>query len=69
MGHVTCRSVRPVAFDLRGTGGVEMTDIVDYRVPLGPLGILLQKLVVGKKVEGIFEYRRKRLIELFGEGK
>ncbi len=50
-------------------GGVEMTDILDYRVPLGPLGILLQKIIVGKKVEGIFEYRRKRLIELFGGGK
>lgn len=49
-------------------GGVEMTDIVDYRVPLGPLGVWLQKLFIGKKVEEIFAYRRKRLIELFGEG-
>lgn len=48
-------------------GGVEMTDIVDYRVPLGPLGILLQKIFVGKQVEGIFEFRNKKLVELFGE--
>ena len=47
-------------------GGVEMTDILDYRIPLGPVGILLQKIMIGKKVEQIFEYRRQRLTELFG---
>lgn len=47
-------------------GGVEMTDIVDYRVPGGPFGVLLQKLFIGAKVNSIFEFRRKRLIELFG---
>lgn len=50
-------------------GGVEMTDIVDYRIPMGPFGILLQKLFIGKKVEGIFEFRRKKLTEIFGEMK
>lgn len=48
-------------------GGVEMTDIVDYRLPFGPIGLLMQKLFIGKKVASIFEYRRKRLIEMFGE--
>ena len=48
-------------------GGTEMTDIVDYRVPLGPLGVLLQKIFVGKQVERIFEFRREKLVELFGE--
>lgn len=47
-------------------GGVEMTDIVDYRVPFGPIGLLLQKLFIGKKVAGIFEFRHQRLVELFG---
>lgn len=47
-------------------GGVEMTDIVDYRVPGGPFGLLLNKIMIGKKVEGIFEYRRNKLIEMFG---
>ncbi|MEZ4961276.1 MAG: SRPBCC family protein [Saprospiraceae bacterium] len=50
-------------------GGVEMTDIVDYRIPLGPVGMLLNALFIGNKVKGIFEYRNKRLIELFGEMK
>jgi ligand-binding SRPBCC domain-containing protein len=46
--------------------GVEMTDIVDYRLPLGPIGILMEKIWVGKAVREIFEFREKRLIELFG---
>ena len=47
-------------------GGVEMTDIVDYRLPGGPLGLLFEKLFVGQKIRTIFEFRRKKLIELFG---
>lgn len=46
--------------------GVRMTDVVDYRLPLGPVGVWLQKMLIGKKVVEIFEYRRQRLIELFG---
>lgn len=48
-------------------GGVEMTDIVDYCIPGGPLGVLLNTLFIGKKVRGIFEYRHHRLVELFGK--
>ncbi|MEY3367852.1 MAG: hypothetical protein RI973_1007 [Bacteroidota bacterium] len=47
-------------------GGVEMTDIVDYRLPFGLLGIVAEKILVGNEVKKIFEFRRKRLEELFG---
>lgn len=47
-------------------GGVQMTDIVNYDIPLGPLGALAQKIVVGKKIEQIFSYRYKTLEKLFG---
>jgi ligand-binding SRPBCC domain-containing protein len=47
-------------------GGVEMTDIVDYRVPGGPFGVLLEKLFIGSKVRSIFAYRTKVLVEMFG---
>lgn len=50
-------------------GGVEMTDIIDYRLPFGPIGILTEKLFVGSKVKDIFKFREKKLIELFGEFK
>ena len=48
-------------------GGVEMLDIVDYLLPLGPIGVLTQKILVGKKVEEIFNFRHKKLIQLFGQ--
>lgn len=46
--------------------GVKMTDIVDYKLPLGPLGKLAHWLFVSKKVKEIFSYRTQKLNELFG---
>lgn len=48
-------------------GGVEMEDIIDYKVPMGFLGQLVHPILVKPKLDEIFEYRRKKLIELFGE--
>lgn len=48
-------------------GGVEMTDIVSYKLPLGPLGLLAYHLFVKKEVEQIFNYRYKVLEERFGK--
>jgi ligand-binding SRPBCC domain-containing protein len=50
-------------------GGVEMEDIVDYKLPLGILGQLAQPIIVQPKLNEIFAYRQKKLIELFGEFK
>lgn len=38
-------------------GGVEMTDEVNYAIPLGPLGRLVHWLFVGREVNRIFEHR------------
>ena len=46
-------------------GGTEITDIVNYQVPLGPLGKLFHPLLVKNRVAGIFEYRNKRIKEIF----
>jgi ligand-binding SRPBCC domain-containing protein len=46
-------------------GGVMMTDILHYRIPMGPVGKLIGKLFIDKKVNGIFEYRTKVLEQLF----
>lgn len=46
-------------------GGVEMTDIVSYELPLGFLGRFAHWLFVRKQLEGIFEYRFKKVDELF----
>lgn len=45
--------------------GVEMTDIVTYAAPLGWLGLLAEKLVIGRRVRYIFEYRSKVMEDLF----
>ena len=50
-------------------GGVEMEDIIDYKVPMGILGQMVQPFIVQLKLNEIFEYRRKKLIQLFGEFK
>lgn len=50
-------------------GGVEMEDIIDYKIPMGILGQLVHPFLVKPKLEEIFEYRQKKLIELFGEYK
>tara|TARA_R110001606_G_scaffold84276_1_gene191798 strand:+ start:106 stop:573 length:468 start_codon:yes stop_codon:yes gene_type:complete len=50
-------------------GGVEMEDIIDYKVPFGFLGQLVHPFLVKPKLEEIFNYRQKKLTELFGEYK
>ena len=50
-------------------GGVEMEDIVDYKIPMGILGQLVHPFLVKPKLKEIFEYREKKLIEIFGEYK
>ncbi len=47
-------------------GGVEMEDIIDYKIPLGFLGKLMHPLLVKPKLAEIFNYRTKKLNELFG---
>jgi ligand-binding SRPBCC domain-containing protein len=47
-------------------GGVEMTDIVHYKLPLWWLGNLANALFVKKQLAGIFEYRKKKVEEMFG---
>jgi ligand-binding SRPBCC domain-containing protein len=38
-------------------GGVEMTDIIHYRIPLGWLGDLANRLFVRRKLDKLFAYR------------
>lgn len=45
--------------------GVEMTDIVHYKIPFGVFGDIANTLFVKKELAKIFEYRFKKLNELF----
>ena len=42
-------------------GGVEMHDIVHYKVPLGYIGKMAHAMFIRKKLEHIFEFRFKHL--------
>ncbi|HLP56816.1 MAG TPA: SRPBCC family protein [Fluviicola sp.] len=46
-------------------GGVLMTDIVSYTLPFGFLGKFAHWLFVRKQLEAIFEYRFRKVEELF----
>ncbi len=48
-------------------GGVEMEDIIHYKVPLGILGRLVHPFFVKPKLNEIFNYRKAKLEELFGK--
>ncbi|MDP1802386.1 MAG: SRPBCC family protein [Bacteroidota bacterium] len=50
-------------------GGVEMIDIVHYNLPFGFLGRLVNSLFVKKQLKEIFEYRHKKIDELFSSKK
>jgi len=48
-------------------GGTQMTDIVRYRLPFGLAGRIAHTLKVRRDLEAIFDYRHRRVQELFGE--
>ena len=48
-------------------GGIEMTDIVNYVIPLGAIGRLFEPLLVRGKLREIFDYREQKMRDLFGE--
>lgn len=53
----------------RAGAGVLLTDSVRYRVPFGPLGSLLHRLVIRQTVERIFDYREERVATLMSGGR
>lgn len=49
--------------------GVEMTDIVHYKIPFWFLGDIANELFVKKQLEGIFNFRTLAVEQLFGKQK
>jgi ligand-binding SRPBCC domain-containing protein len=47
-------------------GGTRMTDVVRYRLPFGAIGRAVHALKVRHDIEQIFDYRFRRIDELFG---
>ena len=48
-------------------GGVEMEDIIDYKITMGILGQLVHPILVKPILKEIFDYRTKKVEELFGK--
>tara|TARA_Y100000766_G_C18664622_1_gene486892 strand:+ start:28 stop:489 length:462 start_codon:yes stop_codon:yes gene_type:complete len=48
-------------------GGVKVIDILDYALPFGFLGVLFHPHLIKPKLDEIFNYREKKLIEIFGK--
>jgi ligand-binding SRPBCC domain-containing protein len=57
-------SFAPVAGERGEITGTDMTDLVRYRMPLGPLGTLVHALFVRPQLNAIFDFRNKKLVEL-----
>jgi ligand-binding SRPBCC domain-containing protein len=48
-------------------GGVEMTDLIHYKIPGWFLGDMANSLFVRKQLKNIFSYRFQKVEELFGK--
>jgi ligand-binding SRPBCC domain-containing protein len=47
-------------------GGTLMQDIVSYKPPFGPLGIMANSLIIESQLKSIFEYRFQAVVREFG---
>jgi ligand-binding SRPBCC domain-containing protein len=47
--------------------GIEMTDLVQYKIPLGFIGEMVNAVFVKKQLSKIFEYRYQKVTEIFGK--
>ena len=47
-------------------GGVLMEDVVHYKLPFGFIGRLFHSIMVKPRLDEIFAFRKKKLVELFG---
>jgi len=50
-----------------GRPATEMGDRLTYAVGFGPFGVLARALFVDRTVEGIFDYRKKAVEQIFGK--
>lgn len=52
-------------FENAGEGRTVMRDRVRYELPFGPLAALVHRLAVARRLRHIFDYRARRIAELF----
>jgi ligand-binding SRPBCC domain-containing protein len=47
-------------------GGVLMTDLIHYQPPFRLLGAMANSLVIRRRLDETFDYRKKKIVELWG---
>jgi ligand-binding SRPBCC domain-containing protein len=61
-----CHRVRD---EIRGSiPGAVVSDAVEYELPLGPLGDLVNLLAMKRQIRALFAYRQNMLVELLSRG-
>ena len=53
---------------VRCGAGVSISDRVRYRLPFGPLGVLLHRLLIRRQLEEIFDYRVRKVADILADG-
>ena len=48
-------------------GGIKVIDILDYALPFGIIGKIFEPFLIRPKIEEIFSFREKKLVEIFGK--
>lgn len=48
-------------------GGIQMDDVLQYRVPFGVAGNIVNSILIRNKLNNLFTYRYKKLEEIFGK--
>ena len=49
--------------------GTKMTDRVTYAIPFGILGDVVNTVWISRRLKNIFDFRKRKIAELFGEAK
>lgn len=47
-------------------GGTQISDVVEYALPFGPLGDIAHSLLVKRQLKAIFDYRERVVASIFG---
>lgn len=47
------------------SGGVLMTDRLHYAIPFGPIGRMMNNIMISKRIDHIFEFRQSIIDEIF----
>ena len=48
------------------SNGIVMEDLVHYDIAMGPIGKIMNKIMIRKQLKNIFRFRTEKMAELFG---